>query len=233
MIPLTIRADLAAGFAHAPPWGVSLDGLLASQLWARTKAADAPSALAHDNPPDLELPLARCHLDPSTWHWAATCAWPLHHSPDPEVHYWTARTDTRALAQLSRSQPKVVSERQGPFRAHRMPLLVSRCTAVQWTCVGDAEAIAELLHAVVSIGKKRTNGEGEVLAWHIDETPDLHPFAASHLTPTGALARPVPPRCLIDHPEVTHGGLGRAGLRPPVMHPSRQLTALLPAPWNE
>ena len=39
MKPLTVRAHLAFGIAQAAPWGIALDGLLASELWARQKAS--------------------------------------------------------------------------------------------------------------------------------------------------------------------------------------------------
>ena len=39
MKPLKVRAHLAFGIAQAAPWGIALDGLLASELWARQKAS--------------------------------------------------------------------------------------------------------------------------------------------------------------------------------------------------
>lgn len=37
-VPFTVRARLSAGYAHATPWGISLDGLLASEVWESRKA---------------------------------------------------------------------------------------------------------------------------------------------------------------------------------------------------
>lgn len=39
MVPLLVRARLGSGVGHAPPWGISLDGLLASQIRENEKAA--------------------------------------------------------------------------------------------------------------------------------------------------------------------------------------------------
>ncbi len=81
-VPLQVRAHLAAGLAHAAPWGVALDGLLAAEIWAEHKATarDAGQIVPglHDtpNPADLDLPLARCTHGKALWHWAATTAYP-------------------------------------------------------------------------------------------------------------------------------------------------------------
>ena len=55
--PLRITATLRHGIAHASPWTVALDGLLASQLWAQHKRSQPPGPAALDaaNPPDLAL----------------------------------------------------------------------------------------------------------------------------------------------------------------------------------
>lgn len=67
LVPLRVRAHLSAGIAQAAPWGIALDGLLASELWAEHKAScratgrDYVRAMELPEPPDLDLPLARCH----------------------------------------------------------------------------------------------------------------------------------------------------------------------------
>ena len=82
-VPLLIRARLAGGIAHATPWGIALDGLLASEIWHTRKAAlheagqATPSLAETGDPEDLDLPLARCPGDGGPlWHWAATCSFP-------------------------------------------------------------------------------------------------------------------------------------------------------------
>ena len=243
--PFLIRATLAAGIAQAAPWGIALDSLLAAQLWKAKKAhlrssgADLPPSL-HDNPApeDLDLPLQRCETTNAAgepvWHWMATTAWPENvptHAP-PAVHTWTGRLDHRATAQLATSLPKTVSDRQGRYRAHCMPLLVTTCTAVTWSGVGDADAVLELLEPIQAIGKKRTSGEGHVLRWEAYPLT-VDPWAAGHLHSRGDLGRTTPAACLTRRPTTTptpilDGGYGTAGLRPPYMHRSRQMPLHLP-----
>lgn len=236
MKPLRVRAHLAFGIAQAAPWGIALDGLLASELWARQKAAcrergqQYVRAMEQDDPPDLNLPLARCTPTGGPWHWAATCARPDQDPGRVDVHTWTGRIDARALEQVAPDLPKTISDRQGRYRARRMPLLVTPCASVTWHAVGEPSLIRELLEPVVSIGKKRSTGEGHVLRWEIEPAGDLDEFTAGHLHPDGTLGRPCPSTCR-DRAgvDVLDGGRGRAGIRPPYMHPARQHQLVLPA----
>lgn len=237
--PLRVTAHLAGGIAQASPWGIALDGLLASALWADHKdtqrAAGVPTTPLHDveDPTDLPLPLARCtRAGADLWHWAATCAHPA--GPTcTDVRTWTGRVDHRGTAQLTADLPKVVADRQGRYRARRMPLLVTACAAVTWHAIGDPIAVTELVSTITAIGKKRSHGEGHVLRWDVD-TLDWNPWAAAHLHPDGTLGRPTPAGCL-EHPDnstttgIVDGGLGTAGLRPPYMHRARQHSLHLPA----
>lgn len=236
MVPMRVRAHLASGIAHAAPWGISLDGLLASELWAEQKASCRESgagytrAMEQQDPPDLALPLRRCEPTTGPWHWSATCAHPDQNHDQVDVRTWTGRVDARALEQAATGLPKTVSDRQGRYRARRMPLLVTPCASVTWHAVGNVDAVRKLLDQVTSIGKKRATGEGHVLAWEVTAAPDLDEFTAGHLHPDGSLGRPTPEACRNRcGSEVLDGGQGRAGIRPPYMHPSRQHTLTLPA----
>lgn len=236
MEPLIVRAELEAGIAQAAPWAPALDGILAAQVWADRKEHEIAAgtyrvrALTRDYPPDLDLPLQRCPIAAGNqWHWLATCGMPEGLAGPTAVHTWTGRVDARDLEAVADRLPKVISGRQGRYRARCMPLLVAPCRAVTWTGVGDAGAIRELLEGVVSIGKKRSSGEGRVLRWDVEPAPDLDPVTAGHLHPDGSLGRPTPTACQdVLHTAVT-GGFGFAGVRPPYMHRSRQHAVHLPA----
>lgn len=236
MRPLVVRAHLAFGIAQAAPWGIALDGLLAAELWSRSKAehrrrgADYVPAMEQADPPDLDLPLARCAPADGPWHWAATCALPDRDPGRTDVRTWTGRVDPRALEQVAARVPAAVSERQGRWRARRMPLLATPCSAVTWHAVGDPAAVADLLEALGGIGKKRAAGEGQVLRWEVEPADGLDPFAAAHLHPDGSLGRPCPPACRARAAAgAADGGEGLAGIRPPYMHPARQHRLVLPA----
>jgi CRISPR type IV-associated protein Csf3 len=241
MKPLIVTARLEAGLAHAGPWGTALDGLLAAQLHAQAKdvalddpdTADPVPMMSQASPAEIELPLARCELAGNDWHWAATSAYPIDgHGLMPDVRHASARADARDLEALAVDMPTHLRERNGRFRARWMPTLVTVCTAVQWRCVGDEAAVRSLLSGVAAIGKRRTSGQGRVLAWQV-AADSGDEWSAGHLHPNGWLGRPTPATCLAARPEsassVIDGGVGRAGLRPPYVHPARQRDLHLPA----
>ncbi len=228
--PLRVTAHLEGGVAVAGTWGIALDGLLASRIHALAKAdgheTDRP-ILEDPAPADLDLPLARCDADP--WHWAATCAWPVDGADRmPEVRWWSAQTDHAALEQLVDRLPKNLRAREGRYRARWMPLLVTPCSAVRWHAVGEVAKIQEMLEPVAAIGKKRAAGHGRVLSWTFTPAPELDAWTAAHLHPDGTLGRPTPPGCLATRPDVVNAGTGRAGIRPPYLHPARQYDLQLP-----
>ena len=174
MTPFEVRAHLATGLAHAAPWATSLDGLLASEMWEDEKAAARDrgnyleAAGPDEVPADLDLPLARCTLaGGDDWHWYATCAYPEDGTDAPEIHHWSGRPDHRALEQLARYRPSVISDRQGRYRARQMPLLLTSTRTVLWRGVGDIDRVSTTLASIDAIGKKRSQGEGQVLSWEV------------------------------------------------------------------
>ncbi|MBW4818573.1 MULTISPECIES: hypothetical protein [Rhodococcus erythropolis group] len=234
MRPLLVKARLAHGIAHAAPWGVSLDGLLAAEIWADQKAGkrdrgeDVAALSADVDPEDLDLPLARCELSGGDlWHWAATCAYPEKPVDHPVVRYWTGRPDHAALGDLVADLPGVVSERQGPYRSRSMPLLVTSTDTVTWQCVGDDARIMAILQGIAAIGKKRSQGEGRVLRWEVTPLDESSAWSAGHLHADGSLGRPTPDGCL-HGTAVATGGRGPTGLRPPYMHAFRRNILNLP-----
>lgn len=227
MQPLQVTAHLEAGLAHAGPWGIALDGLLASQLHATDYACAGYRVLDAASPDLIELPLARCGDSLPDWHWAATCSWPVDgHGQPPQVTWWMSRADQNDLVEVAASAPAAISELKGRYRRHRMPLLVTACSAVTWRAVGEPDRIRELLTPVAAIGKKRATGHGRVIEWVIETAPDVDAWSAGHTHPDGSLGRTTPPRCLLQRPEILDAGVGPAGVRPPYMHPATQLRGL-------
>lgn len=237
--PVTVTATLQDGIAHATPWGISLDGILASEVHYRRKAELHAAGQEHtplveqEEPEDLPLPLARCGQG-EQWHWAATCSWPVDgQGLLPDVRQWMSQVDHRAVTDVvDDSLQAVIDDKRGRYRAHLMPLLVTSTTAVTWSCVGDPEAIRSLLEPVQAIGKKRAAGNGHVLRWEVAPAPGLDAWAAGHLHPDGTLGRPCPPSCLEKATTPVAGleelATGRTGIRPPLVHPARQVEQLLP-----
>lgn len=213
------------------------------------EGADLPRARDLPHPADLDLPLSRClptpppseHDQPDNddvdlWHWAATTAMPTNgRDLLDDVRYWLGRLDDRANGQMTATLPGVVSSQRGRYRERKVPLLVTSCSHLVWRCVGDREAISALLGPVSGIGRRRGSGEGRVLSWSVTPAAGregggwsagvLWSFAHAHSD--GGLGRPSPAACVetgraLTGVAVAHAGIGRAGIRPPLAHPSRQ-----------
>ncbi|MEY8019169.1 hypothetical protein [Mycobacterium servetii] len=240
MIALQITAHTPHGIVLSQPWGIALDGLLASVLWHRRKWAARAAGhhltyQHHATPETIDLPLARCG-DPthdSDWHWMATFA-DLHpHSHDtidPDIRWRTAHTDHNRLQQLAPTiGRRVVSDRKGRYQNRIIPVIAHPATLLTWRAVGDPDTIADLLDDLPLIGKHRGVGEGLVTHWHITETSEIDEWAAGHEHEPGILGRTTPLRCLTRQPAVQTGPLATAPIRPPYLHPETRTAAYHPA----
>lgn len=238
MIALHITATTPHGVVLSRPWGVALDGLLASVMWHRRKwaarAAGQHLTYQHDDTPEpLELPLARCG-DPthdSDWHWMATFA-DLHshpHDASPDIRWRTSRSDRQRLQHLTPViGSQAVSDSTGRYQRRVIPVMAHTATTLTWRAVGDSDLIRDLLTDLPSIGKHRGVGEGLVTHWEVDKTPDIPEWVAGHEHEPGILGRTVPLRC-IDAEASNTGPLGAATIRPPYLHPASRTTSYSPA----
>jgi CRISPR type IV-associated protein Csf3 len=238
MIPLQVTARTPHGVVLSRPWGVALDGLLASVVWERTKwavrfAGGDLTYRPEQVPGVVDLPLAICG-DPQgdDWHWMATFAELHPHTAavtEPDVRWRTSRTDHRRLHQLAPVVGKVVSDATGRYQNRVIPVLAHPASHLTWRAVGDPERIASLLTELPSIGKHRGVGEGLVAAWEVTALPEASMWSAGHEHQDGVLGRTSPPRCLHEHPDVLTGPLGVGALRPPYLHPASRATAYQPS----
>lgn len=238
MIALQVTATMPHGIVLSRPWGVALDGLLASVLWDRRKWAAREAghhfAFESDGPQEtLQLPLATCG-DPehdSDWHWMATFA-DLHPRTDdvvePDIRWRVSRTDHHRLQQLAPVISKAVADTTGRYQRRLVPVSAHAATHLTWRAVGDPDAIRELLDDLSSIGKHTAVGEGLVRRWEVTETPNVEPWSAGHEHEPGILGRTTPPRCLTNVTTST-GPCGTGALRPPYFHPHSRTTAYQPA----
>lgn len=240
MIALQITATTPHGVVLSRPWGVALDGLLASVLWHRRKwaarAAGEDFTHQHSQTPEtLDLPLARCG-DPehdADWHWMATFA-DLHprpqHATEPDIRWRTSRTDRPRLQHLSPIiGSQAVSDSTGRYQRRIVPVMAHPATTLTWRAVGDPDRIRDLLTDLPSIGKHRGVGEGLVTHWEVGETPDVPDWVAGHEHESGILGRTTPARCIDPSVGTDTGPLGAATVRPPYLHPASRTAAYQPA----
>lgn len=247
MIPLSITAHLQQGIVLDTLFGTALDGLLASLVRDRAKAAATlatgtlitgsllDGGLHATQPATIDLPLARCtRAGTNTWHWMCTTAHPQ--TPegrladgDPDVHHQHCRARERIIDHTVARIPASIPPASGRFRMRRMPIVSTPATAVTWQAVGNPNALHDLLDAIPAIGRRRGTGEGTVLAWDITAHPDADPNIHGHCHHDHTLGRPVPLACA-QHLSLPVDRTGTAGLRPPYWHPATQHHVVLPTP---
>lgn len=250
--PLTVTARLQQGIALDVLFGTALDGLLASVVRARAKAAAAArgefltgsmldGGLDAEQPAVVPLPLARCAnpalTDDPDWHWLCTTAYPVgldgqRATGDPDVHHQHSRIRESTLPHVAHPLPASLPPASGRYRLRRMPVVTTAASAVQWQAIGDRDAVADLLCDLPAIGRRRGTGEGLVLGWDVtahDDVPASEWARLGHCHPDGSLGRPTPHACL-DRVQLPADRYGVAGIRPPYWHPATQRAVLLPTP---
>src|SRR5690348_17321071 len=185
MEPLEITAYVAGSIALARPEDLDLDGILAYQT-LRKHYGEAfyslpdPKETLHFARLPLEMRgklseriqqlqtgdiwIDATHEDISPWYWS--CSRAMIDVKGRDTQYWNKRFDTQAALSdhidFKGRVQKIIIE-NGRYKAYHMPLPTLVTDKVRWYCYGEAEAIAELLLTVSSLGKKRNYGNGAVL----------------------------------------------------------------------
>lgn len=177
-MPLHIVLHLRPGSHLAGYDSLLLDGLLARAV---VELATGGAGLA--NTPDaydIPLPLACLWRSAEGWPlWAATPFLPRGVQAK-DVAYWHKRVQSGRWTRTPTGKFNIAPT-DGRWMERRVPLptQVAECWTAQ--CIGNADAITELLEIMVFVGKRRSNGFGEVERWNITAGSfDL--VCAGHLT---------------------------------------------------
>jgi CRISPR type IV-associated protein Csf3 len=237
MQPLQITAHLAGSISLARPEDLALDGILAYQVLRRHFG---PAFYSLPDPKEClyfaSLPLAmrgspseclrslstgsiwsrpsESVLDESLWYWACSSA--QIEVKGRDTQHWNKRFDSQpALSDHIdfRGRVQKIIIEQGPYKSYHMPLPLLVADKVAWYAYGDRDMIAELLHDVAAISKKRSQGNGAVRRWHIEPVEeDCSEWK------DGELMRPIPGPLFAGTPlDVQH-----IAYRAPQWHPLNQ-----------
>lgn len=181
--PLRITLRLRPGGRLAGYDPLNLDNLLARLVVVEATAGRGlpPS----DEPYCLPVPLRCLWRSPEGLPlWGATVFSPL--GPNgPDVAYWHKRAQTGVWTGTKTGRFGIAST-AGRWMERRVPLPTVVCDTWTADCVGNAAEIARLLALCGFVGKRRTNGFGEVETWAVE------PLAEFALVRDGRLTRPVP-----------------------------------------
>ena len=113
--------------------------------------------------------------------WAASMG--IYTQVSETIEYWNKRpnffapdkTDHLDLAK------GIISDSMGQYRAYRTPCVIRTVKdgTIDFYCVGNKDAVIDLLSYVTAVGKKPSIGWGTVESWHIEESKEdyslMHP----------------------------------------------------------
>jgi CRISPR type IV-associated protein Csf3 len=182
-VPLRVVVTLTAGSRVAGYDPVNLDNLL-----ARAVVDEATEGLGlPDEPCAYRLPVPLQLLwtsDDDLPLWAATQFAPVGDSAT-DVAYWHKRAQPGRFTK-TKSGRFSISATNGRYMERRVPLPTIVCDTWRADAIGDPEEVARLLASISYIGKRRTNGFGEVREWRVE------PLESFQLVRDDRLTRPLP-----------------------------------------
>lgn len=216
METLQITAKLLSGIAGGQD--LAIDSIMAA-AWMRRHYPDAywgPRPTTADELIEDDLPLARIEAG-NVWYYAASfAAWPA--VTAEELTYWNKRVDQAELPRVDFDGRRgTIDIKSGRYKAFHMPLPIKTANEIRWWVKGDATEIISLLESITNIGKKKSQGWGNVSSWSVEPTSE--DFSSYR---DGKPTRPIP----ITSDAV--GGIMFCGYRPPYWHPARQGICLQP-----
>jgi len=204
-----------AGPVCLPTRHLALDGLLAWAIAARDGLP--PPAVASDCQP-IEIPIAR---EPGgRFHLCSHAVY----TPEVHEHRWLNRRFPLPEAQsFGSAKLRTVRINGGPCKSYRLPLDTMWLVGdrIDWWCVGDPDAIAELVDLVGYVGKKRATGLGKVARWTVNECDPWGP--GYPVVRDGRPLRPLP----LDWPGITESATAYQCLTYPYWdHQAEELCAV-------
>lgn len=181
--PLRIHLHLVHNSQLAGYDPVALDNLLARAVLM--EATGGQTMLDSKRVYVLPVPLKRLWQSPEGLPlWAATQFWPEGVAVS-DIVYWHKRVQRGEFTGTKTGKLSIKST-DGRWMERRVPLPV-KAACDHWCaeCIGNPEEIARLLSTISHVGKRRSNGFGEVERWEIEE------IAEFGLLREGVLTRPM------------------------------------------
>ncbi len=179
------KQNLLVKFEMSTPFStmdyIRLDGLLAYFALRELLGDDFYNIRDYEEPIDSPLPLEKCKNDSGQWWWA--CSFGVSSSAAESITRWKKRWDDENddLVDFGNKLARV-NHKAAHFKAYDMPLVIKLAKEIIFCCRGNLEEVENLLAGCRHIGKKRSQGYGQVRkitvsetdqAWHswIDDRP--------------------------------------------------------------
>lgn len=112
-----------------------------------------------------DFPLKKIEFG-NTWFYA--CSNALYKIDKTKRSYWNRRADDRMLEKRLDSNKKIRTG-SGSMKNYRIPMNTNLVKTFTWYCVGDKKQIKDLLSNIKYLGKKRSQGKGQIKNWLVSE----------------------------------------------------------------
>lgn len=185
---IQVVAYMATPLAVYDDWSPNLDALIISQILDNLNLS-SPNPTAADiekTTPwiDKEMPIAKSTIKDS-WYWAVSS--PHYIENFQQTTRFRKRWDFQEhQLEWGKKRAKVNSS-EGHFKSYDLPRYDRETEQIHWFCVGDLGRLETVLKGITNIGKKRSQGCGQVYKW--EAIPFPHDW---HLWRGDNLARPMP-----------------------------------------
>lgn len=155
---LVINATLTSPMA-VPLFPINLDGLLAAMVCAKQGLVAGVGEWQ-----DVEIPVERSVC--GRYHMASVGHWV---SLGSVGGYTQKRAPVTEYIKYGDSKLRTVNTAAGPNKGCRIPQPKALLEQMRWWCIGEAEAIMDLLCLVTHLAKKRSVGHGAVGKWEVTQ----------------------------------------------------------------
>lgn len=221
MQSLRITAHLATPFVVYDAFSPSLDAII-EWYWLKERGLASPNPDS-DSLVQADLPLLKGDIQ-GEWYWCVS-------SP----HYLLEGQQTTRMRRRWDCHDKHLdwggkrakfSTSEGHTKGYDLPNYLRSTPQIDWFAVGDRDEILRLLQQCTGIGKKLSQGFGQVIRWEVQEfDQDWHLWGAA-----GQLMRPIPVQLLTQEIPGKIDGITilRWGWRPPARLPCNQEVCAMP-----
>lgn len=226
MQPLKITASVANAFAVYDNWSPSLDSLLEWLILDRlnlTQSNPTNEQIAASRPiVDQNMPLLKGEIS-GEWYWSVSSPCYILQSEYTDKYRKRWDSHDKSLNWGKRKAKFTTSE--GPEKSYDLPLFCRVTDSISWYGVGDKDNVSELLANCTRIGKKRSQGNGEISQWIVEPIKEDW-----HLWRNKELMRPMPFRLLFTHPNMLASEYYQLdwGWRHPAWHTANKELCFMP-----
>jgi len=193
MQPLKITAVMASGQVAAIDDVINFDSLI-GYVWMEE---NYPEHLHNDGLKTgkviiPELPLEK-RGSGNDWYYAASIA--EYEVLKETLVYWHKRLDVPLSEQYVdfRGKSEKIKVNAGRYKNYRIPLVIKLIPELTWYVVGDKTEIERMVQKIYRIGKKRSQGFGEIKEWIVEEINEDYSYRRYIPAPTGNELRGIRP----------------------------------------